>query len=237
MGRFFVAKIKNIAILGAIKILKIYTYVIMRKDFYFFRHGQTDLNVRGVWQGSGCDVLLNKTGVEQAEKLAAKVNKLKLTNLFCSPLLRAVQTANILAKKAFIYSPIVIYQDLQECYFGDVEGQSFEETRIKYGNKFIDSFLFPSKDSWNLRFPNGESKHEVFDRVMKALAQIVKESSEMRGAQNRFGIVCHAGVISALQCGLNLKDVSFENCSILHLACGGEMVAPEVKDLKQVFDV
>ena len=209
----------------------------MRKDFYFFRHGQTDLNVRGVWQGSGCDVLLNQTGVEQANELAIKVKDLKLTNLFCSPLLRSVQTANILANKAFIYSPIVIYQDLQECYFGDAEGQSFEETRAKYGDKFVDDFLFPSKDNWDSRFPNGESKHEVFDRVMKALAQIVNKSLDMRGAQNRFGIVCHAGVISALQCGLDLKDVEFGNCSVLHLTCGGEMIAPEVKDLKQVFDV
>ena len=31
------------------------------------------------------------------------------------------------------------------------------------------------------------------------------------------GVVCHAGVISALACGMGFTDVSYENCSILHL--------------------
>lgn len=209
----------------------------MRKDFYFFRHGQTDANLRGVWQGCSSDNLLNAIGKEQAKELAFKVKKLRLTNLYCSPLLRSVQTANIIVQGMGFSYPIGICQDLRECCFGDAEGLTFEETKARYGEELVNRILFPTMRSWDMHFPNGESKHEVFERVIKCLEYIVETSLYAHGNQNRFGIVCHAGVINALQCGLGLKNVSYENCSILHLACGGEMIAPEVENLKQVFEI
>ena len=41
----------------------------MRKDFYIFRHGETDYNKEKRWQGSGIDAELNENGKKQAEKL------------------------------------------------------------------------------------------------------------------------------------------------------------------------
>ena len=38
----------------------------MRKDFYIFRHGETNENLAGRWQGCGVDFPLNKTGGQQA---------------------------------------------------------------------------------------------------------------------------------------------------------------------------
>lgn len=207
----------------------------MKKDFYFFRHGQTDLNVCGVWQGCSSDVVLNATGEEQAKRLAEKVKDLHLTNLYCSPMLRAVQTANIIARGIRLYEPIAIYQNLRECNFGLAEGLTFEESCNLYGKNFVDDILYPTKKTWMRHFPKGESKSEVFERVCGCLAQIIN-STYWKG-QNRIGIVCHAGVINALQCGFALQNVSYDNCSILHLTCGGDCVAPEVKDLVQVFDV
>jgi len=189
---------------------------IMRKDFYFFRHGQTDLNVRGVWQGCSSDVLLNATGIKQAEELAKKVSSLQLTDLCSSPLVRAVQTANKIVGKDCNMLPILVYQDLHECQFGDAEGLTFAESEARYGKDFVNNILFPTMKTWNLHFPNGESKCEVFHRVMDCLSLIIKEKSS--DEHNRIGVVCHAGVINALQCGLDLKNVSYENCSILHLA-------------------
>ena len=45
----------------------------MRKDFYVFRHGETDLNRQKRWQGSGMDYDLNQNGRAQAEYLAEKL--------------------------------------------------------------------------------------------------------------------------------------------------------------------
>lgn len=45
---------------------------MMRKDFYVFRHGETELNRQKRWQGSGTDCDLNAAGVRQAEELLEK---------------------------------------------------------------------------------------------------------------------------------------------------------------------
>ena len=55
----------------------------MQKVFYVFRHGETDANLAGVWQGQGVNKPLNNTGIKQAESLAEKVSGLGMgINLF-----------------------------------------------------------------------------------------------------------------------------------------------------------
>lgn len=187
---------------------------IMRKiNVYVVRHGQTDMNVAQKWQGSGSDCLLNETGKAQASNLGETIKHKYIRKFYCSPLLRAVQTANIVADKNFTYAPITILKDLRECDFGDFEGKPYDEVEEKYGDEIHD-FFWPTKETWGKKFPNGESKKEVFERVIKALNYIV--------CCHKFdladvGVVCHAGVINALACGLGLTDVCYDNCSVLHL--------------------
>ena len=171
------------------------------------------MNVAQRWQGSGIDSLLTDVGKKQASELGEKVKHKGITTIYCSPLLRAVQTANIVADKNSVLSPVVILKGLRECSFGDVEGLTFLEVEEKY-SETVQTFLNPTKETWDLKFSNGESKKEVFERVKQALMYIV--------ASNKFtmypvGVVCHAGVLSSLACGMGFTDVSYENCSILHL--------------------
>lgn len=182
---------------------------IMIKNVFIFRHGQTNKNLAQKLQGSGCDDALNATGEQQAEALAQKVSPLGLQKLYCSPLLRARQTAaKILAASGNL--PLVIMPDLREGHFGAYEGKSFDEVRAEYG-RLVDDFFYPDRDNWHLHFKGGESKRDIFYRVIKCLRQIVA------APENNVGIVCHAGVISALQCGLQLENVCYDNCAVLHL--------------------
>lgn len=183
----------------------------MKKEVYLFRHGQTDKNLVNVWQGSRIDELLNEEGLKQAESLAKSVRFKGMTRLYCSPLMRAVQTANKISQVSAMKLPIVILQELREMNFGDAEGLTFAESRQKYG-LLVDDVLFPTKETWDKRFPNGESKHEAFDRIMQCLSSIVAQEGYT------FGVVCHGGLLSALSCGLELENIRFENCSVLHLA-------------------
>lgn len=183
----------------------------MKKDVYVFRHGQTDMNLFGIWQGSGSDAELNDNGKKQVEMLADKVRWLGLEKLYCSPLLRAVQTANRISQKSLNGLDIVIMHDLREINFGDCEGQKDEVVRTRYGGVFIQNFLWPTKETWHRAFANGENKHSVFIRVLDCLKRAVEEK------EKTIGVVCHAGVISSLSCGLGLKNVCYDNCSVLHL--------------------
>lgn len=181
------------------------------KHIYIFRHGQTDLNVANRWQGCECDASLNNTGFEQANALGKKVKHLGIKTLFSSPLIRAIQTSKAIAQQSEYEIPIIVKDDLRECCFGDVEGLTYNEVRKKYGD-FVETFFNPTEQTWDCKFPNGESKHEVFLRVIKTLKEIASLSDD------NIGVVCHAGVLSSLACGLDLHGLSWDNCSILHLA-------------------
>ena len=62
------------------------------------RHGESEGNISGVLQGQ-TDYPLTKTGIEQAQRLAStwKAQDVKFDLIISSPLLRASQTAQIIA--------------------------------------------------------------------------------------------------------------------------------------------
>ena len=125
----------------------IFLLIMSKINVYILRHGQTDLNLAQKWQGSGSDVLLNETGKKQAEALGEKIKDKGIKKLYCSSLLRAVQTANIVANKNTFMSPITILKDLRECDFGDFEGLTFDEVNQKYGDE-VQDYLWPTRETW-----------------------------------------------------------------------------------------
>jgi broad specificity phosphatase PhoE len=63
---------------------------------YLARHGQTAYNAEGRFQGQGA-VPLDATGRGQARELAEKAATYEFAVLWCSPLLRARETADTVA--------------------------------------------------------------------------------------------------------------------------------------------
>lgn len=179
---------------------------------FICRHGQTKMNKEKKWSGS-TNVGLNETGQEQAKELAKKIAPLGVQRIYSSALLRARQTAEIIKKFCGDLPETVCY-NLRECDFGECEGLVFEKATQKYGERFVQDFLYPTQETWDNRFVGGESKHDVFNRVIKCLQWIVSKD------EHCVVVVCHAGVLSAAQCGLGLNpnDVSYDNGAILHLS-------------------
>ena len=84
---------------------------------YIVRHGQTELNSRQVLQGRS-DHPLNEAGIRQAEAAAAKLSGIAFDAVYSSPLIRAIQTAKIIAPAL---EP-VIDDRLIEMEYGPYEG-------------------------------------------------------------------------------------------------------------------
>ena len=63
---------------------------------YIIRHGQTEMNHRGVLQGRS-DHPLNAAGIAQAEEAASLLRGIPFSAVYTSPLTRALQTARIVA--------------------------------------------------------------------------------------------------------------------------------------------
>lgn len=64
---------------------------------YLMRHGSTVMNEKQITQGRMQNVL-SKTGKEQTQKVAEDFKNVKIDVIYCSPIKRAVQTANIVNK-------------------------------------------------------------------------------------------------------------------------------------------
>ena len=89
-------------------------------EFYVMRHGQTDWNVQGLFQGD-TDVPLNATGIAQAEEAAASLTEGQVDLIVCSMLQRAGQTADIVNRA--LKCPIIYREELIERGFGEWEGK------------------------------------------------------------------------------------------------------------------
>ena len=87
--------------------------------FYIIRHGKTDWNVLHKLQGR-TDVPLNDEGRQMAEAARAEYQDVHFDICFCSPLIRAKETAEILLKGRNI--PILTDERLVEMGFGSYEG-------------------------------------------------------------------------------------------------------------------
>lgn len=84
---------------------------------YIVRHGQTDWNVEGKYQGR-IDIELNVNGINQAKQISEKLKDIKFDKIFSSPLKRALQTAIIISG-----GDIIIDDRLIERSNGELEGK------------------------------------------------------------------------------------------------------------------
>jgi broad specificity phosphatase PhoE len=93
------------------------------------RHGRTEWNELGKWQGH-TDIPLNETGRQQARALARRLATWPIQAIYSSDLLRAAETAEIIGQLHDL-SPIQEY-DLRERYGGFFEGLDGEQIRSNH---------------------------------------------------------------------------------------------------------
>jgi broad specificity phosphatase PhoE len=105
------------------------------------RHGQTDWNIDFRLQGIA-DIPLNEKGISQAEMAGQAIDGNDWDVLLTSPLSRARDTADIVAKHAG-FDVIHVEPLLLERSFGEAEGLLYEEWRAKYE----DTNLVPGSES------------------------------------------------------------------------------------------
>ncbi len=98
--------------------------------FFLVRHGETEWNRLRKIQGIS-DIPLNDTGRSQAAALGDILSKHRFDLIVSSPLSRALETAQIVARKLGMPAPLVI-QDLVERNYGEAEGSSGLELDTLY---------------------------------------------------------------------------------------------------------
>ena len=84
---------------------------------YVLRHGETDYNAEGKFQGQ-VNTTLNENGLKQANEAKNKLKNVKFDNVISSPLIRAIKTAQIVTDREPAIDNRII-----ERSFGKLEGK------------------------------------------------------------------------------------------------------------------
>lgn len=159
------------------------------------RHGETDWNRTGRWQG-WADPPLNETGRAQARELAEQLRTIPFDAVYSSDLRRAHETAAIVAEPHRV--PVVTEPGLREIDVGSWSGLTWSEIDEKFPHG---------------RRPDGETREQHAARVLAAVEAIARDNPG-----HRILLVTHGGTMRALHGHLSDEPIHpVANCSVLEL--------------------
>ena len=151
------------------------------------RHGESEWNAAGRWQG-WADIPLSATGRLQAAEAAKRLQAAGLTTVVASDLGRTIDTASIIAGILHI-GPIHVEAGLREFNVGEWSGLTRPEIEERWPGQ-----LARWGEGKLHQTPGGETRQHFLDRIVAA---IVRMGAEYRG-HTVLGVT-HGGVIGTLQ--------------------------------------
>ena len=150
---------------------------------FLVRHGQSAGNAEGRFGGHSATPL-SPLGFEQAELTARALAKENIDAIYSSDLLRAVQTAEPLAK--LLDLEITASPAFRERNVGVLEGLTFDESKEAYPD---DYYALVNRKVHHV-ITKGESYSDLLDRITGELRNILRER---RG--QRIAIFTHTGAL------------------------------------------
>lgn len=171
----------------------------MERRLLLLRHGESRWNVENRWQG-WADIELTDRGRRQAGEAASHLRAAGLTWVVASDLMRALQTASILAAGLGLAEPGVA-PEFRERDVGDWSGLTGEEIEAKWPGELarFRSGAIPAP-------PGGEIEDEVLDRFRRGVERVAADMPSGPGA-----IVTHGGLIRILERRAGLPPAGMGN--------------------------
>jgi alpha-ribazole phosphatase len=184
---------------------------------YLVRHGQTDASLHNRFCGS-IDPPLNQVGLAMAEAFAARYGAgpgggVPWSAIWCSPLLRARQTAEPTARRAGI--GLTIDEGLREIAYGEWEGRSEADVERDDAARFAAWAAHPGR----VAPPGGESGQAIATRVLAALERLRAHHSD-----GKVLLVSHKATLRVLMCALLGVDVDLFRVRIAQKVCAVSIV-------------
>lgn len=187
-------------------------------ELYFVRHGKTEWNLEGKYQGGHGDSPLLPESLHDISLLAKRLQDTKIDHMYSSPLPRAKTTAETLIKDLNRQIPLSVVRDLREFDLGIMEGRKFSELEEEMPEVIYAFRNDPANYDYGLI--RGESFEKVAERTTKAVKKIVAENNE----QGNVVIVSHgAALVTMIQSllGTKIPDIrkngGLSNTSLTHL--------------------
>jgi alpha-ribazole phosphatase len=163
--------------------------------FILVRHGETDWNLEGRWQGQA-EVPLNGRGREQAAQIAHALSAESISAIYSSDLSRARETAQVIADSVGL--EVQVDPRLREIHQGEWQGLLIAEIEARYAQEFERR----KENPLLVAPPGGETASEVMERVVSAVREIGQRYDSQTVA-----IVSHGFAIACLVCHAQARPI------------------------------
>ena len=175
--------------------------------FYLLRHGETEWNKLGKFQGL-TDVSLNDRGFAQARDSARAALAWDHSVIYASSLTRTVQVAGEIRELSG--APVVTDPGLRELSLGDLEGVTGSEMRAGWPDVY---------DTWrenpaDVTMPNGETLAQLQERAWNSIREIEVTHRDAPGVI----VVSHNFTIRTIVCAV--LDIPLYNFHRMSLGLG-----------------
>jgi len=146
---------------------------------FVVRHGEADYDRPDVMTDEGGR--LSARGREEALVTASWLKGERIAAIYASPLTRARETAEVFGQVLDV--PVTTLPGVEEFRVADLDGQGFE-----VGQRYFGAWLAGQLD---LRWPGGETGHEVITRMTNALDYL-----SLRHRGEALIVISHGGAMS-----------------------------------------
>jgi broad specificity phosphatase PhoE len=157
---------------------------------YFVRHGESTANRLRQFSNGGFNHPLTETGVEQARMVTRRLSSLYIEHIYASPLMRAVQTAQMLAD--CLRAPLQITEALREWSVGIYEGTT---DPMGWELHRQVQHLWCCHQQFDRKMPRGESFRDIQARFIPFIEGLVSEGSH---SDRSIILVAHGGLYLAM---------------------------------------
>jgi len=177
------------------------------------RHGETDWNRQNRFQGHA-DPPLNAVGRRQSAELAEALAGETIARVYTSPLRRAAETAEIIARRlALEVEPL---EPLREIDVGAWSGLTRDEIAAKFPAAYA---------RWLERAPHGFEDGETYEQLAARVVPAIRRLAE-RHASETVLVVTHGGpsrVVQAHAAGIDYaearrRETVLANCAMCRFA-------------------
>lgn len=159
---------------------------------YLIRHGENPANITKEFSHRLVDYSLTPKGVLQAQQTGEYFKDKQIDAIYCSPLKRAIETAEIIGRAISIQT--IIMEEFREVNTGLLEALGGSPENWAMHDSIVKAWLEGQSD---LMFPEGEDYHMLLERMRAGVERILREQDGKRSI-----IVGHGGIFT-----FTLKDI------------------------------
>jgi len=167
----------------------------MSLKIYLLRHGETEYSQRGAYCGA-LDAELTAEGHQMAQAFADAYRSIPWTDVYVSPMKRAIATAQPLCDAVGL--PMQIREGLREISYGAWEDREQEDVRLNHEQDYLRWLTEPA---WNPP-TGGETAIQIASRALPIITEI-----ESKFKSGNVLVVSHKATIRIILCSLLGIDV------------------------------